>query len=117
MQQTLTFEAISPKFLNPNVSLDLATICLKCLEKDPVRRYATANELAADLGRFLSGEPIQARPTGRVEKTWRWCKRKPVIATLGAITMLCVLAVATGFPFAYSLIKAEQEVTRANLEF
>jgi serine/threonine protein kinase len=70
------------------VDLDLATICLKCLQKDSGRRYSSAQELADELGRFSRNEPIHARPVTRLERIWRWSKRKPALATIGAVAGL-----------------------------
>src|SRR5512134_3247063 len=84
LQQVQTAEPVSPTLLNPHLPRDLTTICLKCLEKDPAWRYQTAQELADDLGRWLRKEPIQVRPVSRPEKVWRWCRRKPLVASLTA---------------------------------
>jgi WD40 repeat protein/tetratricopeptide (TPR) repeat protein len=73
-----------PRRLRPDVPRDLDVVCLKCLEKEPDKRYATAAELADDLARFLADEPIRARPQGPVEKAARWCRRKPLLAGLTA---------------------------------
>jgi tetratricopeptide (TPR) repeat protein len=82
-------EPVPPSRLRPNVPRDLTTICLKCLQKDPARRYLTANELAEDLQRFLAEMPITARPVGTLERSWRWCCRKPAIAgLLAGITLV-----------------------------
>ncbi len=75
-------DPVPPRLLVPNIAQDLQTIVLKCLEKDPAKRFATAAELAEELGRFLRDEPVRARPVGALEKAWRWCRRKPVVAAL-----------------------------------
>ena len=84
---------VSPRELQPGTPRDLETICLKCLEKEPGKRYATAGELAADLGRFLAHEPIQARPVGPIGRLVRWGRRNPVPAwLLSALVLTGLLA-------------------------
>ena len=90
--QILAEEPVAVRALQPATPSDLETVCLKCLQKEPARRYATARELADDLGRFLRGEPVQARPVGRVERTWRWCRRNPT--TAGLLTGIALLLVS-----------------------
>ena len=95
LKQVTTEEPLSPTRLHSKVPRDLETICLKCLRKDPARRYATASELAEDLRRFQAGEPILARPTSRVEHAWKWIKRRPAVAAalgIGVIAVVTVLA-------------------------
>jgi WD40 repeat protein len=90
VMQVLTLLPPAPRQLQPGSPRDLETICLKCLEKDPRRRYATAGALADDLRRFLDGRPTLARPLGSVGRALRWARRNPAVATLAA----CVVAVA-----------------------
>lgn len=82
IRQVLHDEPRPPRQLNDKIPRDLETICLKAVAKSPSRRYATGRELAEDLRRYLSGEPIRARPVGRGERVWRWCRRNPVPASL-----------------------------------
>jgi tetratricopeptide (TPR) repeat protein len=109
--QVVSEEPVPPRQLNPKVPIDLGTICLKCLHKQPHRRYATAGGLAEDLRRFQSGEPVQARPVGRTERAWRWCRRNPAVAGLliaVAVTLLLGTGVASFFA-----VQARAEAWRA----
>lgn len=93
-----------PSLLAPKVPKDLETICLKCLQKEPVRRYATALDLANDLQRFLNAEPIHARPVSRFEKAWRWSQREPALAVSGlAIGILLSFIVLATIAYASRL--------------
>jgi hypothetical protein len=108
--QVRTLEPVPPRRLQPKVPPDLETITLKCLQKERSRRYASALALADDLRHFLAGEPIRARPVGRVEQLHRWCQRKPLVASLVAGVILLLAAdFATVF---YLLWGAEQRAAR-----
>lgn len=89
-------EPVPPRRLQPKVPIDLESICLKCLHKEPRRRYASAELLAEDLHRFLSGEPTRARSVGNLERLWRWCLRNPLVAGLTTAVVLLVSAMAIG---------------------
>jgi WD40 repeat protein/predicted Ser/Thr protein kinase len=90
LAQVQNVDPIPPLRLNPSVPADLQTICLKCLQKEPARRYSSAQELADDLGHFLANEPIHARPVPLLERAWLWCKRRPVFAALSAALIVAV---------------------------
>jgi serine/threonine-protein kinase len=102
IKQVINDDPPSLRKLDGNVSKDLETITLKCLQKDPARRYATAADLTDDLRKYLKGEPIAARPTGPLERRWRWCQRNPAVASLSAaaIGLLAVVAIVTSIGYA-----------------
>ena len=99
LHQVLNDEPRAPRSLNDRVPRDLETICLKAMAKDPGRRYETAQALAEDLRHWLKGEPILARPVGRIERGWRWAKRNILVAGLSAAVIGAILVgtIATGF--------------------
>ncbi len=109
IQQRIRDDAPSPRKLNSHVPIDLATICLKCLERDPNRRYTTAADLSAELHRYLRGEPIKARPISRPARIWRWAKRNPALAAAAVLTV----SLAVGGPVAAITIESARRTMEA----
>ncbi|TWT97357.1 bifunctional serine/threonine-protein kinase/formylglycine-generating enzyme family protein [Neorhodopirellula pilleata] len=101
VMQVIERVPVSPRSLNENIPRDLETICLKCLEKQPAKRYGSAAELSSELDRYLKGQPILARPIHPVERGWRWCRRNPAVTVLSvSVVLLLVLGTITSISFA-----------------
>jgi tetratricopeptide (TPR) repeat protein len=108
LTQVLFGDPLAPRQLVPSVPRDLETVCLKCLEKEPRRRYRSSAALEDDLRRFLAGRPITARPAGPVERAWRWCRRNPLPAILiGAVGL--TFAAGTAASTAFALVARARE--------
>ena len=114
--QVVSDEPVPPRRLNAIVPADLETICLKCLEKEPSRRYAGAAALADDLRRFLNGEPIVARPVGGAERLVKWVRRRPAVAALLALAALLAAAGVGGISWAYGQAVRERNNAHAEAE-
>ena len=115
LDQVRKKEPVPPSQLQPKVPRDLETICLKCLEKDPARRYADVALLAADLEHFRAGEPIVARPVSHPERLWRLCMRHKMVAGLSAtVAGLFVVAAVGGTAQAVLISQKNQTLTLTN---
>jgi WD40 repeat protein/tRNA A-37 threonylcarbamoyl transferase component Bud32 len=115
LAQVVSDEPVPPTRLVRAVPRDVETICLKCLQKTPQRRYATALELAEDLTRFARGEPIVARPVGRLERAAKWARRKPATAALLTVSLLAALGLTIGgalFTLKLDQARADAEAER-----
>jgi WD40 repeat protein len=94
VMQVMEVDPVPPRLLNPKVDTDLETICLKCLEKDPAQRYASAEVLADDLRHFLNGEPISARRLGVAGRILKWCRRRPAAAALLVVSAAALVGLS-----------------------
>jgi tetratricopeptide (TPR) repeat protein/predicted Ser/Thr protein kinase len=116
VRMVLETQPRQPRLYNPKVDRDLETICLKCLEKEPAKRYGSAQELAEDIERFLRNEPIRSRRSSRLGHAWRWCKRKPLVASLAAALIVVVAVAMAGVLWELPRVQeARALVRRANL--
>jgi eukaryotic-like serine/threonine-protein kinase len=115
LEQVRSMDPVPPRRLQPGVPRDLETICLKCLQKDPARRYPTATALADDLRRFVDGLPVWARPTSRIERWAKRARRNPVAAGLTAAMLLVVIA-AIGYGVLYHF-RLQDQRDRARYHF
>lgn len=112
--QVIRDEPLAPRQLNPGIQPDLETICLKCLQKEPQKRYASATAMADDLQRFLDHQPILARPAGRVERLGKWVRRnRSVAALLATVFLVLVTGVAVSCYFA---VQATMSAASARVE-
>src|SRR5262249_10315765 len=104
-----------PRKSNPAVPRDLELICLKCLEKEPHRRYPSGEALADKLERFLDGKPLaQTRPVSSAERVWRWCRRNPAFATLTAAVVALLLTVAGVYAVSYFQLRDANALEHAS---
>jgi eukaryotic-like serine/threonine-protein kinase len=116
IDQLLDDEPLSPSRLRPKLPRDLVTICMKCLEKSPRKRYVSALALAEDLRRFLDRKPIRARPVGIAERAARWCIRRPLVAGLLALSgLLAVGLIVTVFLYEEHFLEQRVEEERQQI--
>jgi WD40 repeat protein/tetratricopeptide (TPR) repeat protein len=113
--QVMSEEPVPPSRLQPKCPRDLETVCLKCLQKEPGKRYATALALADDLGRFLRDEPIRARPAGTAEKVWRWSRKNPLaVVALGTLLAAGLVIIISQAVANRQMRQLNQDLEQAN---
>jgi hypothetical protein len=103
-------EPIALRQLRPKLPRDVETVCLKCLDKEPARRYQSANDLRQDIERFLQGSPVIARPIGATARTWRWCRRHPAVSALSAALVAAIVIGSAFIMRAYSQAQDERRL-------
>jgi hypothetical protein len=113
LRQVLGDDPVPPRQLQPATPADQETVCLKCLQKDPKKRYAAAGELADDLRRFQAGEPLRARPVGAAERAWKWARRKPALAAAYGLLAAALVLGLGGGGAAWLWLRAEAAKGRA----
>jgi tetratricopeptide (TPR) repeat protein len=117
MKLVVEQEPIRPRALNPALPRDLETICLKSLAKEPGSRYATAQDFADELGRFLKDEPIRARRVTPAEWVWRWCRRKPALASMAAASLLVTVICFVGVTWQWRKARAQAAKSQQVIQF
>jgi WD40 repeat protein/serine/threonine protein kinase len=111
LERVRSSEAVSPRRLEPKLPRDLETVCLRCLEKEPQKRFATAEELADELGRFLDGQPIRSRPIGLGTWLFRWCRRNKAVAVTGGLAVLATAtAIAVSLAFGIASVRSSERL-------
>jgi WD40 repeat protein/tRNA A-37 threonylcarbamoyl transferase component Bud32 len=116
LQLVLHTEPVPPHVHAPALDRDLETVCLKCLQKDPARRYLSAEALAEDLERWLGGEPIRARPAGRAERLVKWARRRPAAAALVGVVVASLVALLGGGVYYNRELEARNNAIREQLQ-
>jgi tetratricopeptide (TPR) repeat protein len=114
--QVIGDDPVPPRLLLPRLPRDVETICLKCLQKEPARRYARASDLGDDLTRFLAGDPIRARPVGRGERLVRWCRRNPLMAAMTVALVVVLMAGFAGVTSFWMMARHERDRAERNFE-
>jgi WD40 repeat protein len=117
LEQVRLREPVPVRWLQPKVPRDLETVCLKCLDKDPRKRYASAKALAQDLECWLNGEPIQARRSRACERGYRWIRRNPVVAALSGLVLLTFLGGFAGVAWQWRQTQVALDRAETNLYF